>query len=167
MFGMEDEHRWADDGTEDPRWVPIRYAELGFWSSGLLSNSISAAPFMAAQLLARGEYQITLSDDERFLDPDAIAKLVDALEAYEADFAYSKAEITFAWNNPPMTIGLSTPQSGQITQFLYRREMLDKGMLFRTHIGSSTDWDAVSRAMASGGQWAFVPEVLVTHRADK
>jgi glycosyltransferase involved in cell wall biosynthesis len=156
--------RIAAESGED---VAIRYHELGFWSSGLFTNSISAAPFMTAQLLARGDYQITLSDDERFLDPDAITKLVDALESYEADFAYSQAEITFAWNNPAMVIGLSTPASGQITQFLYKREMLDKGMLFRTHVGSATDWDAVSRTMASGAQWAFVPEVLVTHRADK
>jgi glycosyltransferase involved in cell wall biosynthesis len=160
MYGCDELQEVATD-------VPIRFAELGFHSSSLLSNSISAAPFMTAQLLARGEYQITMSDDERFLDPDAIAKLVDALESYEADFAYSQAEITFAWNNPAMVIGLSTPASGQITQFLYRREMLDKGMLFRTHVGSATDWDAVSRTMANGGQWAFVPEVLVTHRADK
>lgn len=147
--------------------VPIIFQALGFWSSGLLTNSISAAPFMVAQLLARGEYQITLSDDERFLDPDAIAKLVDALESHEADFAFSMAEITFAWNSPSYVIGTDPPQSGQITQFLYRREMLDKGMLFRTHIGNATDWDAVSRTIARGGRWVFVPEVLVTHRADK
>jgi hypothetical protein len=122
---------------------------------------------MTAQLLARGEYQITMSDDERFLDPDAITKLVDALEAYEADFAYSKAEITFAWNTPSYGIGIDPPQAGQITQFLYKREMLDKGMLFRTHVGNATDWDAVSRTIARGGRWAFVPEVLVTHMAHK
>lgn len=156
---------WETKGYEQQ--VPICFAELGFWSSGLLSNSISAAPFMVAQLLARGDYQITMSDDERFLDPDAITKLVDALEAYEADFAYSRAEITFAWNNPSMVIGTDPPASGQITQFLYRRELLNTGMLFRTHIGNATDWDAVSRTMANGGRWAYVPEVLVTHRADK
>jgi glycosyltransferase involved in cell wall biosynthesis len=155
------------EGGDPDFFVPIRFAELGFWSSVLLTNSISAAPFMTAQLLARGEYQITLSDDERFLDPDAITKLVDVLESYEADFSYSKAELTFAWNNPPTVIGTDPPQSGQITQFLYRREMLDKGMLFRTHVGNATDWDAVSRTIARNGRWAFVPEVLVTHRCDK
>jgi glycosyltransferase involved in cell wall biosynthesis len=158
---------WSDHWTEPDRVVPITFQELGFWSSGLLTNSISAAPFMVAQLLARGDYQITMSDDERFLDPDAITKLVDALESYEADFAYSQAEITFAWDNPPYVIGIDPPASGQITQILYRREMLDKGMLFRTHIGNATDWDAVSRTIARNGRWAFVPEVLVTHRADK
>jgi glycosyltransferase involved in cell wall biosynthesis len=147
--------------------VPIIFQELGFWSSGLLTNSISAAPFMVAQLLARGEYQITLSDDERFLAPDAITKLVDYLERYDVDFAYSKAELTFAWDNPPTIIGTNPPMSGQITQFLYKREMLERGMLFRTHVGNATDWDAVQRAMQNRAKWVFVPEVLVTHRVDK
>lgn len=164
---VEGNRREHAQSAAPDRHVPITFQMLGFWSSGLLTNSISAAPFMVAQLLARGEYQITMSDDERFLDPDAITKLVDALEGHRADLAYSKAEITFAWNTPSYVIGVDPPQSGQITQILYRREMLDTGMLFRTHIGNATDWDAVSRTMANGGRWAFVPEVLVTHRADK
>lgn len=147
--------------------VPIRFAELGFHSSSLFRDSVSAAPFMVAQLLARGEYQITMSDDERFLDPDAITKLVDQIEAYDCDFAYSKAEITFAWNMKRDVIGCNPPRAGQITQFLYRRDALDKGMLFRHQIGSGTDWDSVARTMASGARWVYVPEVLVTHRADK
>lgn len=152
----------------------IRFAELGFWSSGLLRDSISAAPFMVAQLLARGEYQITLSDDERFLDTDAIAKLVDNLEMYDADFSYSKAEITFAWDAQKRdVIGCNPPRMGQITQFLYRRDALDRGMLFRTHVGSGTDWDSVSRTMQfrlpghHPTRWVYVPEILTTHRADK
>ena len=51
--------------------------------------------------------------------------------------------------------------SGQITQFLYKRELLEKGMLFRTHVGAATDWDAVQRAMQNRVKWVFVPEVLV------
>lgn len=154
--------------------VPIRFVELGFHSSSVLRDSISAAPFMVAQLLARGDYQITLSDDERFLDPDAIAKLVTTLEDYDCDFAYSKAEITFAWDPEKRdVIGINPPRMGQITQFLYRRDALDRGMLFRTHVGSGTDWDSVSRTMAfrlpksHPTRWGFVPEILVTHRADK
>lgn len=153
--------------------VSVRFVELGFWSSGLFRDSISAAPFMVAQLLARGEYQITLSDDERFLDPDALAKLVTCLEDYDCDFVYSKAEITFAWSDATDVIGTNPPRMGQITQFLYRRDALDRGMLFRTHVGSGTDWDSVSRTMAfrlpghHPTRWGFVPERLVTHRADK
>lgn len=154
-------------GPEDRR-LGIRPVELGFWSSGLFTDSISAAPFMVAQLLARGDYQITLADDERFLDPDAIAKLVENLELYDADFAYSKVEITFL-DAPGRknVIGSNPPRCGTITQFLYRRDALDKGMLFRTHVGSGTDWDAVARTMATGARWVYVPELLATHRADK
>lgn len=154
--------------------VPLRFQELGFHSSSLFRDSISAAPFMVAQLLARGDYQITLSDDERFLDPDAIAKLVDCLEDYDCDFVYSKAEITFAWDADKRdVIGMNPPRMGQITQFLYRRDALDRGMLFRTHVGSGSDWDSISRTMAfrlpghHPTRWGFVPERLVTHRADK
>jgi hypothetical protein len=92
---------------------------------------------------------------------------VDNLEAYDADFAYSKAEITFAWNDRRDVIGSNPPRCGQITQIFYRRDMLDRGMLFRTHVGSGTDWDATARMMASGARWVYVPEILVTHRADK
>jgi hypothetical protein len=152
--------RYAED-------VPIHFAELGFHSSSALTNSISAAPFMVAQLLARGEYQISMADDERFLDPDAITKLVDCLESGEHDMVYSKAELTFAWNDQRRIIGQYPPSWGQITQFLYTRSALDKGMLFRTHVGSSTDWDATARLMAAGGSIGYVPEVLVTHRCDK
>lgn len=174
------EHVIVADGPDPALWGPmreamcddragveIRFAELGFHSSSLFTNSISAAPFMVAQLLARGEYQITLSDDERFLEPDALTRLVDHLEMYDADFAYSKAEITFAWNDQKNVIGGNPPRCGQITQFLYRRDALDKGMLFRTHVGSGTDWDSVARTMASGARWVYLPEILVTHRADK
>lgn len=156
----------AYSGNE-PDYVPTRFVELGKHWSSVLTNSISAAPFLVAQLLARGEYQITMSDDERFLDPDAIKKLVDCIEAYDLDMAYSQAEITFAWGGSPNTIGTTPPQNGQITQFLYRADALDKGMLFRTHVGNGTDWDCTARLMASGGRWGFVRETLVSHIAHK
>lgn len=171
------EHVIVSDGPDDalpglitklPKSdVHIRYVPLGFWSSGMFTDSMSAAPFMVAQLLARGDYQITLADDERFLEPDAITKLVQNLEDYDADFAYSKVEITFAWNDQRNIIGSNPPRCGTITQFLYRRDALNRGMLFRTHVGSGTDWDAVARTMASGARWVYVPELLATHRADK
>jgi hypothetical protein len=154
--------------TLDPeRAIRVIFAQLGFHSSSLLTNSISALPFATAQALATGDYQITLSDDERFLVPDAIEKLVDNLERNDCDFAYSKAEITYAWNDRRDVIGCNPPQCGQITQFLIRREMLDRGALFQTHVGSGTDWNATYRMMQSGARWVFVPEVLLTHRADK
>lgn len=150
--------------------VPITFAELGFWSSGLFRDSISAAPFMVAQLLARGDYQMWLADDERMLVPDHIEKLVDLLELYDADFAYPKVK---CYREPPNlrwdgVIGTNPPQHGQFTHMLYRRDALDKGALFRTHVGSGTDWDACSRLMSTPGvRWVFLPEVTLSHRVDK
>lgn len=149
--------------------VEICFAQLGFWSSGLFRDSISAAPFMVAQLLARGDYQMWLADDERMLVPDHIEKLVDLLELYDADFSYPKVR---CYREPPttadMVIGTNPPRHGHFTHCLYRRDALDKGMLFRTHVGSGTDWDAVSRTMSHQGvRWAFLPEVTLSHRIDK
>ena len=167
LFDMDDEHQWADDGTEDERWVPIRFAELGFWSSGLFTDSISAAPFMVAQLLARGEYQMWLADDERMLVDDHIEQLVDLIEQYDADFAYPKVEMTWPNSDRRTVIGNNPPRNGQVTHMLYRRDALDKGALFRTHVGSGTDWDAFARLMASGCRWVFNPHVTFTHQVDK
>lgn len=153
---------------EGERFVPVIFQELGFHSSSLLTDSISAAPFMVAQLLARGEYQVWLADDERFLEPESIEKMVDALEAYDADFVYPKVRMHWPNNErQPTVIGGNPPRNGQFTHMLYRRDALDRGALFRTHVGSGTDWDACARMMSSGLRWAFVPEVLLSHRVDK
>lgn len=168
LFGMEDEHRWADDGTEDPRWVPIRFQELGFHASSLFTDSMSAAPFMVAQLLARGEYQIWWADDERALVPDHIEKLVDLLELYDADFVYPRVEMTWPDSDRKVMIGGNPPKRGAFTHALYRRDLLDKGMLFRTHVGSGTDADCLERVMSAPNvRWAYLPEVTFTHRVDK
>ena len=147
--------------------VPIRFVELGFHSSSVLTNSISAAPFMTAQLLARGDYQMWLADDERMLVDDHIEMLVDLLELYDADFAYPKVEMTWPDSDRKNIIGMNPPRNGQFTHCLYRQDALDKGALFRTHVGSGTDWEACSRLMASGARWVFNPAVTLTHRVDK
>lgn len=153
-----------EQGTD----VPIIFQELGFWASGLFRDSISAAPYMVAQLLARGEYQIWWADDERALVPDHIERLVDLCEQYNADFAYPKVSCRPKWQpDNEMIIGSNPPRNGQFTHCLYTRAALDKGMLFRTHVGSGTDWDAVSRTMMAGATWAYLPEVTFSHRIDK
>jgi glycosyltransferase involved in cell wall biosynthesis len=159
----------VDDMISTPEaWrVDLRYFSLGFHSSSLFTDSMSAAPFMTAQLLARGDYQVWLADDERFLVPDAISKLVAAIEDYDADFAYPKVEMTWPNSDKRTVIGTNPPRNGQFTHCLYRRDALDKGALFRTHIGSGSDWDACARMMSAGLRWAFVPEVTLTHQVDK
>lgn len=147
--------------------VPIIFQELGFHSSSLFTDSMSAAPFMTAQLLARGDYQMWLADDERMLVPDHIETLVRLLEDYDADFAYPKVEMTWPNSTKRNVIGMNPPRNGQLTHMLYRRDALDKGALFRTHVGSGTDWDACARLMASGARWVFNPHVTLTHQVDK
>lgn len=157
--------------SQPPLWperVPIRFAELGFWSSGLFTDSISAAPFMVAQLLARGDYQIWWADDERALVPDHVEQLVNLLEEYDADFVYPKVEMTWPNSTKRAVIGGNPPRRGQFTHCLYRRDLLDKGMLFRTHVGSGTDADALERVMQKQGvRWAFLPEITFSHMVHK
>ena len=154
--------------NEPVRTVPVVFQELGFHSSSLFRDSISAAPFMVAQLLARGEYQMWLADDERMVVPDHIERLVTLCEQYDADFAYPRVRMWWE-GRPELTceIGCNPPRNGQFTHCLYTRAALDKGMLFRTHVGSGTDWDAVSRTMAAGARWAFEPATTLSHRVDK
>ena len=156
------------DATANVHDVDVTFQELGFWSSGLLTDSISAAPFMVAQLLARGEYQIWWADDERALVPDHIERLVNLLEEYDADFSYSKVEMTWPNSTKRAVIGGNPPRRGEFTHCLYRRDLLDKGMLFRTHVGSGTDADCLERVMQKRGiRWAFLPEVTFQHQVDK
>ena len=156
---------WEANGSE--RCVSIVYAELGFWASGLLTNSISAAPFMVAQLLAHGDLQMWLADDERMLVPDHIEKLVGMIEDYDLDFAYPKVKMTWPDSERTDVIGTSPPQNGQFTHCLYRRDALDRGALFRTHVGSGTDWDCAARMMDSRCRWGFLREVTLSHVVDK
>ena len=122
---------------------------------------------MVAQLLARGDYWVTLADDERFLVPDAIEKLVDLLEMYGVDFVYPRVEMWRAGQPQRFVIGEPTPMHGQFTHWLAKRETLDRGGLFRTHVGSATDWDCAERMIRAGCRWMFLPEVTLSHEIHK
>jgi glycosyltransferase involved in cell wall biosynthesis len=147
----------------------ITYAETGRQWSQFLANSISAVEFQMAQWLAKGDYLMWFADDEE-ITPDHISSLVDLLEREDVDFVYSQTEV---WFNPslksvylPRVIGGPVPRCGDITQALYRVELLDyRG--FRTHVGSGTDWDQVKSWMDAGASWAFLERVTHTHRVDK
>ncbi len=148
--------------------VPILFAELGRQWSEFLGDSMSAAPFKVAQFLARGAYQMWLADDERMLVPDYIERMVSVLEETGCDFAYSKARMWWA-NNQPGTVwdmGSERPRSGNITSAFYRAELL-KHRMFELHVGSGTDWDQIAAWMAAGAKWAYIDETLFSHRIDK
>lgn len=158
----------GEHGTKPaPSGVPIRFAECGRHWSSFLAASISTVPFQVAQWMARGPYLMWLADDER-MTPDHIESLVDLLEATDSDFTYSYARLVPGPGVPitPMIIGSDPPMLGQITNALFRAELLDyRG--FTTHVGSATDWDQVRHWMAAGARWAMLDRVTLTHQIDK
>lgn len=149
-----------------PCFVPVRWVELGRNWSSFLPDSFCAAPTTVGMLLASGEYQTWCTDDER-MEPDHIESLVDALEAGGADFAYSRVRMHWHFNPPAMgwEIGADPPQLGQITNALYRADLLKRG-LYPFGAGMVSDWACIHRWMAAGATWAYVPRVTLTHRVD-
>jgi hypothetical protein len=149
---------WLQDGSSD---VPIVFQELGFQSSHWLTMSRGAMPFQTAQFLARGELQMTLSDDE-WAHPTHIQKLYELMEATQSDFTYSRVEFVHGLTGEHSVGGHWPPDTGGITNFLYRRELLDYGM-FRPHVGMATDIDQVSSWLAAGAKCAMLDEVTFRH----
>jgi glycosyltransferase involved in cell wall biosynthesis len=148
----------------DPeRDVALRFAVLGRNWSSYLDDSFCAAPITVAMLVASGEYQSWLADDER-MDPDHVESLVEALEASGADFAYSKVRL-WGEGRPTYVIGTDPPVSGQITNCLYRTELLKHG-LFPFGAGMTADWACISRWQSRGARHAFVDRETLSHRVD-
>jgi glycosyltransferase involved in cell wall biosynthesis len=143
--------------------VSLRFVQLGRNWSTYLRDSFCAAPTTVAMLVARGDYQVWLADDER-MAPDHIASLVDALEAAGADFAYSKVELTWP-DGQRRVIGSDPPRLGEITNALYRADLLKRG-LYPFGAGMTSDWACISRWIDAGALWAFVDRVTLTHRVD-
>jgi len=152
--------------------VLVRYVPLGRNWSAYLHDSFCAAPITVAMLLAGGEYQVWLADDER-MAPDHIESLVDALEAAcpersrgGADFAYSKVEMRWYDNRTaPWVIGTDPPRLGGITNCLYRADLLKRG-LFPFGAGMTADWACISQWQSRGAVHAFVDRVTLTHVVD-
>lgn len=152
-----------------PSDVPIRFVELGRNWSSFLTDSFSAVPFAVAQWVARGDYQVWLADDERWLSPDAIEVMVSALEAEGTDFVYPKVEMYRAETPEKRVIhGEPYPRLGTFTHCLYRADILDvpRGG-FQTHVGRANDHEQAQRWIAAGKRWSFVNQVLLSHRIDK
>jgi glycosyltransferase involved in cell wall biosynthesis len=153
----------CDAGTVD---VPIQTVHLGRNWSTFLPDSFCAAPVTVGMLVASGEYQTWLADDE-VMDPEHIAALVAALEAAGADFAYSRVRMHHVGAQPEQgyEIGADRPQMGQITNCLYRADLLKRG-LYPFGAGMTSDWACIQRWMQAGATWAYVPRVTLTHRID-
>jgi glycosyl transferase family 2 len=143
-----------------------RLVELGRNWSSALPDSFCAAPMLVGQLVARGAYQTWLADDER-MAPDHIEGLVTALEAEGADFAYSRVRLYWVGQTPEQgrDIGTNPPQCGQITNVLYRADLLKRG-LYPFGAGMTSDWACISQWINAGATWAYVDRVTLTHRVD-
>jgi glycosyltransferase involved in cell wall biosynthesis len=151
---------------------PIRPDDCGLklvvlsrnWSSFLVS-SFCAAPITVGMLMASGDYQMWLADDER-MQADHIELLVDAIESNDVDFAYSSVELY--WPGQPgrrVTIGSYPPAFGQITNVLYRTSLLRLG-LYPFGAGMASDWACIKRWLDAGARCVHVPRVTLTHRVD-
>ncbi|MFL5688669.1 MAG: glycosyltransferase family 2 protein [Chloroflexota bacterium] len=146
--------------------VRLRYAALGRNWSAYLPDSFCAAPITVGMLVATGDYQVWLADDE-VMDPEHIAALVAALESTGADFAYSRVRMHAVGQTPEhgYDIGSDPPRLGQITNVLYRTTLLRYG-LYPFGAGMTSDWACIERWMARGATWAYVDRVTLTHRYD-
>ena len=158
------QYRHQSCGCDDPEYVSLRFVQLGRNWSEYLPDSFVAAPITVAMLVARGEYQCWLADDER-MEGDHVASLVGALEANGADFAYSRVELTRPDSDRRVIIGTDPPREGQITNALYRTDLLKRG-LYPFGAGMTSDWACIRRWMDAGALWAYVPRVTLTHRVD-
>ncbi len=144
--------------------VAVRYVPLGRNWSTFLRDSFCAAPITVGMLVASGEYQTWLADDER-MDPDHISSLVDALERDGGvDFAYGRVDM-WGPGRAPWTIGSDPPRLGEITNVLYRADLLAAG-LYPFGAGMTSDWACIEQWIRAGAIWAFVDRVTLTHRAD-
>jgi glycosyltransferase involved in cell wall biosynthesis len=146
--------------------VLVRFVPLGRNWSSYLVDSFVAAPTIVGMLLASGEYQTWLADDER-MEPDHIESLVTALENAGADFAYGRVRMHAVGQLPEhgYDIGADPPQLGQITNVLYRADLLKRG-LYPFGAGMTSDWACIRRWIDAGATWAYTGRLTLTHRVD-
>lgn len=155
------EHIVVSDGP-DPELAellhgaPVVYAELPEWDPAYRWGTRARLHGIE---LAKGELIAYLDDDNAYR-PEHLAKLVHALQALDADFAYSRMHV-HAGN---YEVGSSPPAYGQIdtSLLLHRRALLDRET-WRNSL-PTIDWDIVARWLTAGANWAFVPEVTVDYR---
>jgi GT2 family glycosyltransferase len=161
-----DPNGWPVLVDPEANTVPVFFTDAGRNWSSFMPDSFCAAPMLVGQFMARGTYQAWLADDER-MEPDHIASLVDALESEAADFAYSRVRLYHVGQTPEQgfDIGTPTPTMGQITNVLYRSELLRRG-LYPLGCGMTSDWACISQWINAGARWAYVDRVTLTHRTD-
>jgi glycosyltransferase involved in cell wall biosynthesis len=166
---IEDHWHTFRDRRRLRRRIDQRYASLGRNWTGLMPESFGIAPLLVGYLMARGDYIMNWSDDDRALTKSHIAKLVNLLESSGADLVYPRVRI---WRNgnpagpETRTIGTDPPQHSQITHMLFRASSLHRfGMpRFGTH---PVDWSLVDDWMKAGATWAMLDDCTFSHRLDQ
>jgi cellulose synthase/poly-beta-1,6-N-acetylglucosamine synthase-like glycosyltransferase len=169
--GEDGRLHWSEVGP--PRGVGrpnilMRHVSLGRNWSGLMPSSFGIAPLLVGYLMARGEYVMNWSDDDRALTQSHISRLVDLLESSGADFAYPKVRI---WRNgnpagpETKTIGTDPPMHSQITHMLFRASCLHRFGMPRWS-SHPVDWSLVSDWMNAGATWAMLDDCTFSHRLD-
>lgn len=111
--------------------------------------------------LARGEFIAWLDDDNAYR-PHHLSSVITEMERTGAGFGYSIA--LFQGRGQPYPVGAIPPQYGQIdtSVLVHRRELLGLAT-WRDEGQETVDWDLVSRWLAAGATWAFVPHVTVDY----
>jgi glycosyltransferase involved in cell wall biosynthesis len=105
------------------------------------------------------EYLAYLDSDNAYR-PDHLEVLVRAIEATEADFAYSRMQIV---GGPE--IGADPPCLGQVDTSLifHRRRDLERFGGWPVEPGYGTDWKFIEGWIQKGASWAFVPKITVDY----
>jgi Glycosyl transferase family 2 len=106
---------------------------------------------------------IAYLDDDNAWRPAHLELLVRALISSGADFAYSRALCHDAARGVRYTIGTPVPELAQIDTSLivHRRELL-AAATWQPSDGPA-DWYLVSRWMAAGASWVFVPDITLDY----
>jgi Glycosyl transferase family 2 len=108
---------------------------------------------------------IAYLDDDNAWRPNHLELLVRALIGSNADFAYSRALCHDRDRSVRYTIGTPVPQAGQIDTSLlvHYRDLLTPVTWQPSE--QPADWDLVSRWVAAGAHWQFVPDVTMDYYA--
>lgn len=137
-------------GVDGVKFMPTHVPEL---NRGLTARRHGAD-------LADGEL-IAYLDDDNAWRPHHLDAVVSALVRSGADFAYSRAMCHDSGRT--WSIGQSAPVYGQVDTSLivHRRELLEVSDWEPST--SPADWALVSRWIAKGATWAYVPEITMDY----
>jgi len=168
--GSDDEHDYVgkmcqEYSSDDAR---IKYRKLET-NTGIIGNSNECIK------LATGEY-IALLDHDDILHPAALHDVMRVICDKDADFIYTD-EMTFAGNNTKKVVNIHfkpdyAPDNLRANNYIchltvFKRTLLEDGVLFREGYEGSQDHDLVLRLTRRAENIVHIPEVLYYWRSAK